>query len=156
MAGSTFSSGTHVEVNIDNEELSDAWIPAIVLKENDDNTFLVKYLNTKAKIYNNIVDSLHIRPTAPLYAGRTYELHEKVEAFCDSVWRAGEITKLLPGKMYTVTFRHGIKSNKLGGAEIRPLMKWKDGKWDVESKVGYFSIKYVIYYLVLRKQQISL
>ncbi|PON42055.1 Agenet domain containing protein [Trema orientale] len=138
MTGSTFSPGTDVEVNFDNEDLSDAWIPAIVVKENTDNTFLVKYHNSKAKNWKDTVDFLHIRPPAPRYAG-TYELREKVDAFCDFAWRAGEITKILPGKMYIVGFKRGMKSKELSQAEIRPLVEWKDGKWHVGSKEGLVS-----------------
>ncbi|XP_062106430.1 DUF724 domain-containing protein 6-like isoform X2 [Humulus lupulus] len=138
MTGSTFSSGTDVEVHFDNEDLSDAWIPAIVVKENDDNTFLVKYHNSKAKNWKDTVDFTHIRPAFPRNAGRIYELCDKVDAFSDFAWRVGEITKILPGKKYTVAFKHGngMKSKEFSQTEIRPLVEWKDGKWLVWTKEG--------------------
>lgn len=145
MTGSTFSPGSDVEVNFDHEDLSDAWIPAIVVKENVNNTFLVKYHTSKAKIFNNIVDFLHIRPPAPRYADRTYELREKVDAFCDCVWWPGEITKILSGNIYTVSFKRGTKPKELSQAEIRPRVEWKDGKWHVESKVWDYPVNGMIY-----------
>ena len=135
MTGSHFSPGTDVEVNLDSEESCSAWIPAIVVKENKDNTFLVKYHNPKPKHWGITVDFLHIRPPAPRYADRTYKLHEKVDAFCDSAWRPGEITEILIGKTYTVTFKNTMKSKELSRAEIRPRVEWRGGKWEIESRV---------------------
>ncbi|XP_030482161.2 DUF724 domain-containing protein 3 isoform X1 [Cannabis sativa] len=136
MTGSTFSSGTDVEVHFDNEDLSDAWIPAIVIKENDDNTFLVKYHNSKAKNWKDTVDFTHIRPAVPRHVDRAYNLYEKVDAFFDYSWRVGEITKILPGKRYTVSFKHGMKSKEFSQTELRPFVEWKDGKWHVWTKEG--------------------
>ncbi|KAF4375939.1 hypothetical protein F8388_010083 [Cannabis sativa] len=137
MTGSTFSSGTDVEVHFDNEDLSDAWIPAIVIKENDDNTFLVKYHNSKAKNWKDTVDFTHIRPAVPRHVDRAYNLYEKVDAFFDYSWRVGEITKILPGKRYTVSFKHGMKSKEFSQTELRPFVEWKDGKWHVWTKLHH-------------------
>lgn len=134
MTGSPFSPGTDVEVSFNIADFYDAWVPAIVVTENEDNTFMVKYQN-KAKHWQHVVDIHHIRPPAPRYADRTYKLLEKVDAFCDFAWRASEITKIQAGKIYTVNFKHSTKSKELSHAEIRPLVEWKDGKWNMRSKV---------------------
>lgn len=140
MIGSAFSSGTDVEVNFDKEDLCDAWFPAIVIKENEDYTFLVKYQNTEAKQCKDTVDFLHIRPPPHFYEDRNYELFEKVDALCDFAWRAGVITKVLAESIYVVNFKHGVKYKKFSHSEIRPLAEWKDGKWKSGSKVWYFSL----------------
>ncbi|KAJ9171694.1 hypothetical protein P3X46_015022 [Hevea brasiliensis] len=137
MAGSAFSSGTAVEVNIDKENVRDAWFPAVVIKDNGDNTFLVKYQSSKnsdeagTKV---IVDSLHIRPIPPRYADRNFELLEKVDAQYDFGWRAGVITKLLSGRRYNVFFKQGNEDKELNYSEIRPHVEWKDGQWICKSK----------------------
>ncbi|KAL1157218.1 hypothetical protein V6Z11_A08G141700 [Gossypium hirsutum] len=136
--GSVFSSGTAVEVNVDDENLRDVWFPAIVVKENEDKTFLVKYQNSKnddesgtAKV---VVDSLHIRPTPPRYADRNYELLERVDTTYNFGWRTGVITKVLTGRRYNVFFKHGNEDKELSHSDIRPNVEWTDGKWISKSK----------------------
>ncbi|KAH1107122.1 hypothetical protein J1N35_010890 [Gossypium stocksii] len=136
--GSAFSSGTAVEVNVDDENLRDVWFPAIVVKENEDKTFLVKYQNSKnddesgtAKV---VVDSLHIRPTPPRYADRNYELLERVDTTYNFGWRTGVITKVLTGRRYNVFFKHGNEDKELSHSEIRPNVEWTNGNWISKSK----------------------
>ncbi|KAB2017276.1 hypothetical protein ES319_D08G151500v1 [Gossypium barbadense] len=136
--GSVFSSGTAVEVNVDDESLRDVWFPAIVVKENEDKTFLVKYQNSKnddesgtAKV---VVDSLHIRPTPPRYADRNYELLERVDTTYNFGWRTGVITKVLTGRRYNVFFKHGNEDKELSHSDIRPNVEWTDGNWISKSK----------------------
>ncbi|MBA0853294.1 hypothetical protein Goshw_015875 [Gossypium schwendimanii] len=136
--GSVFSSGTAVEVNVDDENLRDVWFPAIVVKENEDKTFLVKYQNSKnddesgtAKV---VVDSLHIRPTPPRYADRNYELLERVDTTYNFGWRTGVITKVLTGRRYNVFFKHGNEDKELSHSDIRPNVEWTDGNWISKSK----------------------
>ncbi|KAK8998247.1 hypothetical protein V6N11_083638 [Hibiscus sabdariffa] len=136
--GSIFSSGTAVEVNIDNENLGDIWYPALVVKENEDNTFLVKYRSSKtddesgtAKV---VVDSLHIRPIPPQYADRNYHLLERVDATYNFGWRSGVITRVLAGKRYNIFFKNGNEDKEFCRSDIRPNVEWIDGKWVSESK----------------------
>lgn len=44
------------------ENLVDAWFPAIVVKENEDNTFLMKYYDLDARVQKDIVDFQHVHP----------------------------------------------------------------------------------------------
>lgn len=95
-------------MNIDKENVRDVWFPAVVIKENGDNTVLVKYQsqnNSDEAGVKVVVDSFHIRPIPPRYADRNFELLEKVDAVYDYGWRAGLITKLLSGRRYTVFFK---------------------------------------------------
>ncbi|WCJ22355.1 Agenet domain-containing protein [Euphorbia peplus] len=135
--GSVFSSGTGVEVNIDKENVRDAWFPAVVVKENEDSTFLVKCQspgNTDETGTKVVVDSHHIRPIPPHYADRDFELLEKVDTpFC-SGWRAGLITKLLAERMYNVFFKQGNEQKEFNFSEIRPYAEWANGKWICKSK----------------------
>ncbi|KAK8997714.1 hypothetical protein V6N11_012256 [Hibiscus sabdariffa] len=136
--GSIFSSGTSVEVNIDFENGPDIWYPAIVIKECEDNTFLVKYHNSgnddESGTVKVVVDSLHIRPTPPRYADRNYELLERVDATYNFGWRTGVITKVLTGNRYNVFFKHGNEDKEFFHSDIRPNIEWIDGKWVSKSK----------------------
>ncbi|KAL4342641.1 hypothetical protein GQ457_08G021810 [Hibiscus cannabinus] len=136
--GSIFSSGTSVEVNIDFENGPDIWYPAIVIKEYEDNSFLVKYHNSgnddESGTVKVVVDSLHIRPTPPRYADRNYELLERVDATYSFGWRTGVITKVLTGNRYNVFFKHGNEDKEFFHSDIRPNIEWIDGKWVCRSK----------------------
>ncbi|XP_020538522.1 DUF724 domain-containing protein 6 isoform X2 [Jatropha curcas] len=135
--GSVFSSGTAVEVNIDQENVRDAWFPAVVIKENGDETFLVKYQssgNSDEAGTKVTVDALHIRPMPPRYADRNFELLEKVDAQYNFGWRAGVITKLLAGRKYNVFFKQGNEDRELYHSEIRPHVEWINGQWFCKSK----------------------
>ncbi|XP_022770768.1 DUF724 domain-containing protein 7-like isoform X2 [Durio zibethinus] len=136
--GSIFSSGTTVEVNIDKENLRDVWLPAIVIKENEENTFLVKYQSSRnddeSGTVKVVVDSLHIRPTPPRYADRNYELLERVDTIYNFGWRSGVITKVLTGRRYNVFFKHGNEDKELSHSDLRPNIEWIDGKWVSNSK----------------------
>ncbi|KAE8664904.1 NFU domain protein 1 [Hibiscus syriacus] len=138
--GSIFSSGTTVEVNIENENIGYIWYPAIVIKENEDNTFLVKYQNSmnddESGTVKVVVDSLHIRPAPPRYADRNYELLERVDATYNFGWRSGVITKVLTGRRYNVFFKHGNEDKEFCHSDIRPNVEWMDGKWISKSKVS--------------------
>ncbi|KAH8517196.1 hypothetical protein Peur_048406 [Populus x canadensis] len=136
--GSVFSSGTEVEVNLEKDNVRDIWLPAVVIKENEDKTFLVKCLSARnsdeAGPMKTIVDFLHIRPTPPLYADRNYELLERVDTRYGFGWRSGVITKLLAGRRYNVFFKHGNEDKELSHTKIRPHLEWVDGKWISKSK----------------------
>ncbi|KAK3194331.1 hypothetical protein Dsin_025641 [Dipteronia sinensis] len=137
--GSIFSSGTEVEVNVENKEnLRDIWFPAIVIKEIVDGTFFVKYLNSRngdeAATVRVTLDSQHIRPTPPRYLDRKYELLEKVDTYDGIGWRAGVITKVLTGGSYNVFFKHGNEDKELSHSDIRPHMEWSNGSWIGKSK----------------------
>ncbi|XP_011002741.1 PREDICTED: uncharacterized protein LOC105109662 isoform X2 [Populus euphratica] len=136
--GSVFSSGTEVEVNLEKDNVRDIWLPAVVIKENEDKTFLVKCLSARnsdeAGPMKTIVDFLHIRPPPPLYADRNYELLERVDTRYGFGWRSGVITKLLAGRRYNVFFKHGNEDKELSHSKIRPHLEWVDGKWISKSK----------------------
>ena len=129
-----------MEVNIDKENLRDVWFPAIVIKENGENTFLVKYQSSKnddeSGTVKVVVDSLHIRPTPPRYADRNYELLERVDATYNFGWRSGVITKVLTGRRYNVFFKHGNEDKELSHSDMRPNVEWIDGKWVSKFKVS--------------------
>ncbi|KAL9347996.1 hypothetical protein Peur_059362 [Populus x canadensis] len=140
--GSVFSSGTEVEVNLEKDNVRDIWLPAVVIKENEDRTFLVKcqssWNSDEAGTMKTIVDSLHIRPTPP-HADRNYELLERVDAHYGIGWRSGVITKLLAGRRYNVFFKQGNEDRELSQSKIRPHMEWVDGKWISKKEVGILS-----------------
>lgn len=132
-----------MEVNLDNKEsLRDVWFPAIVIKENVDGTFFVKYQNSKnseeATTVKVTLDSQHIRPPPPRYVDRNYELLEKVDTSYGFGWRAGVITKVLAGRRYNVFFKHGNEDKELSHSEIRPHVEWTGGNWISKSKVSSF------------------
>ncbi|KAF5462382.1 hypothetical protein F2P56_018395 [Juglans regia] len=130
--GSVFSSGMAVEVNIKKENLSDAWFPAIVIKENGDDTFLVKYESSDESSLGRVaVDFLHIRASLPPppQANIKYDVLEKVDAFCDFAWRPGLIAKRINDTRYLVYFNRTNEDKIINLSNIRPRVEWKDGKW---------------------------
>ncbi|KAF5455430.1 hypothetical protein F2P56_025003 [Juglans regia] len=131
--GSIFSSGMDVEVNVKKENLCDAWFPAILIKDNRDDTFLVKYKSSRngveADFGSITVDLLHIRLSPPPpHADKKYDVLEKVDAFCDFAWRAGVIARRITDK-YLVYFKHANEDRIIDQSKIRPRVVWKDGKW---------------------------
>lgn len=137
--GSHFSSGADVEVSLDEVDERDTWYRAVVLKENGDGTFLVKFetLENDVKFEKAFVDCEHIRPIPPYCQEREYQLLEKVDACGDNVdfcWQAGVITKLLAGGKYTVFFKKSNSDTELDWSRLRPHVEWIDGKWICDSK----------------------
>ncbi|KAJ8898996.1 hypothetical protein K2173_008819 [Erythroxylum novogranatense] len=137
-AGSIFSSGTAVEVNLAKENAWDAWYPALIIKEYENCTFLVKYPDSMSSDESGmdrvIFDSLHIRPAPPYHADRNYELLEKVDVQFGHGWRTGTITKVLTGRRYNVYLRQGNEDTELNHTEIRPHLEWVDGEWISKTK----------------------
>ncbi|XP_042991798.1 DUF724 domain-containing protein 2-like isoform X3 [Carya illinoinensis] len=130
--GSVFSSGMPVEVNIKKGNLSDAWFPAIVIKENGDDTFLVKYKSSDESNLGRVtVDILHIRVSLPPppQANIKYDVLEKVDAFYDFAWRPGLIAKRINDTRYLVYFNRTNEDKIINLSNIRPRVEWKDGKW---------------------------
>ncbi|KAJ8748697.1 hypothetical protein K2173_008142 [Erythroxylum novogranatense] len=131
--GSLFSSGTSVEVHLAKENAMDAWYPALVIKENENDTFLVKYqdsmCNDELGKERVIVDSFHIRPAPPHHADRNYKLLDKVEFQYGSCWQTGAITEVLSERRYRVCSSQGKEERELNQSEIRPHLEWIDGKW---------------------------
>ena len=130
-----------MEANTDKENRRDVWFPAIIIKENGDNSFLVKkYLSSgnddESGTVKVVVDSLHIRPTPPRYADRNYELLERVDTTYNFGWRSGVITKVLAGRRYNVFFKDGNEDKELSHSDIRPNVEWIDGKWVSKCKVS--------------------
>lgn len=121
-----------VEVNIQKENLSDAWFPAIVIKENGDDTFFVKYESSDESNHGKVaVDFLHIRASLPPppQANIKYDVLEKVDAFCDFAWRPGLIAKRINDTRYLVYFNRTNEDKIINLSNIRPRVEWKDGKW---------------------------
>jgi hypothetical protein len=71
-------------VNLEKDNVRDIWLPAVVVKENEDRTFLVKcqssWNSDEAGTMKTIVDSLHIRPTPPHAKCKTCEVAYKRSA----------------------------------------------------------------------------
>ncbi|XP_041022157.1 DUF724 domain-containing protein 2-like isoform X3 [Juglans microcarpa x Juglans regia] len=114
------------------ENLSDAWFPATVIKENGDDTFLVKYESSDESNLGRVaVDFLHIRASLPPppQANIKYDVLEKVDAFCDFAWRPGLIAKRINDTRYLVYFNRTNEDKIINLSNIRPRVEWKDGKW---------------------------
>lgn len=138
--GSDFSSGKDVEVTTYNGEIfRDTWFPAIVIKEFEDKTYLVRYLNSRsgdeAGAVKLTVDSQHIRPTPPRYLDRSYKLLEKVDVLCGMGWRSGVVNKILTEGRYNVYFKHENEAKEFNQSDVRPHVKWSNGNWVSDSKV---------------------
>ncbi|CAB4271134.1 unnamed protein product [Prunus armeniaca] len=129
MAGSFFSPGTAVEVNLYKEHLFCAWFPAIYLGELGANYFLLQYKSSNNCDVKVVVGGKQIRPQPPKLAERDFNLMEKVDAFFDMGWWVGEIIKVLSGKKYMVCFKLTEEVKQYSQSELRRHMYWTDGRW---------------------------
>ncbi|CAL9005023.1 unnamed protein product [Prunus brigantina] len=129
MAGSFFSPGTAVEVNLNREHLFCAWFPAIYLGELGVNSFLLQYKSSNNCDVKVVVGGKQIRPQPPKLAERDFKLEEKVDAFFDMGWRVGVIKKVLTGKKYMVSLKFTEEVKQYSQSDLRPHMFWTDGRW---------------------------
>ncbi|VVA32398.1 PREDICTED: DUF724 domain-containing [Prunus dulcis] len=129
MTGSIFSPGTAVEVNLNKEHLFCAWFPAIYLGELGVNSFLLQYKSSNNCDVKVVVGGKQIRPQPPKLAERDFKLEEKVDAFFDMGWCAGEIKKVLTGKKYMVSLKFTEEVKQYNQSDLRPHMYWTDGRW---------------------------
>ncbi|KAL8142647.1 hypothetical protein V2J09_015679 [Rumex salicifolius] len=125
-----YSPGTEVEVSLGDEDSSDIWYPATVIKETRNRSFVVKYKGSnEAADLTVVVDSLHIRPSPPACVNTTFQLLEKVDAFCNFVWSSGVVTKVLSEGRYIVYFKRTKKEKELRHTDLRLPMMQIHGKW---------------------------
>ncbi|EEF50107.1 hypothetical protein RCOM_1438130 [Ricinus communis] len=107
-----------VEVNLDKENLEDAWFPATVLEEVGFNSFLLDCGSSNGHI-KETVDCFHIRPPPPKLDITEFEILEAVDVFHESSWREALISKILTEE----------KEMQLSQSEIRPHLYLMDGVW---------------------------
>ncbi|KAH9621449.1 hypothetical protein KSS87_011587 [Heliosperma pusillum] len=125
-----FSPGTSVEVNLDVHNSHDVWFPAKVVNQVCSTMFLVEcHTPTMPGLQKVGIDSLHIRPPPPITTTKAFTLLEKVDAFCDSCWLTGIVTKILGAGRYIVYFKHTRKEKELCLTDLRLHMEWTNGKW---------------------------
>jgi hypothetical protein len=127
-----------VEVNVEEENLSDAWFPAIVIKENKDDTFFVKYQSSRNgdEAGKVTVDLRHIRPSPPPPdTDIKYDVLDKVDAFCEFAWRAGVIAKCVADTKYHVYFQHTNEDRIFNQSTLRPRMLRRGEEWVSGSQV---------------------
>ncbi|KAL6291274.1 hypothetical protein ACE6H2_008784 [Prunus campanulata] len=129
MAGSFFSPGTAVEVNLYKEHPFCAWFPAIYLGELGANYFLLQYKSSNNCDVKVVVGGKQIRPQPPKLAERDFNLMEKVDAFFDMGWWVGKIIKVLTGKKYLVCLKLTEEVKQYSQSELRRHMYWTDGRW---------------------------
>lgn len=133
MEGLNFRKGTAVEVNLDKENLHDAWFPATVIEEVGFNSFLVEFGSSRNNYENGlttgIVDSFHIRSPPPNLEVKKFQILESVDAFCNSSWRDGFITKILTDGRYNIFLKHADEERQFSQSEIRPRQYLKNGTW---------------------------
>lgn len=117
-------------MNFDKQDLDKAWFPAVVVKENEDNAYLVKYQKSKSGYKQEIVDSHNIRLPHPSYSDGKYKLLEEVEVFFNFAWHVGQVTDVLNDEMCMIDLKCGIKGKKHSYSNIRPIVKLKEDRWD--------------------------
>ncbi|EEF46743.1 RNA binding protein, putative [Ricinus communis] len=126
MEGLRFSKGMAVEVNLNKENLEDAWFPATVLEEVGFNSFLLDCGSSNGHI-KETVDWFHIRPPPPKLDITEFEILEAVDVFHESSWREALIIKILIEGRYSVSLKHAQKEMQLSQSEIRPHLSLMDG-----------------------------
>ncbi|XP_019102004.1 PREDICTED: DUF724 domain-containing protein 6-like [Camelina sativa] len=136
---SMFSPGTMVEVSSKTDEMEIVWVPAMIIKEieEDDETkkYIVKFCNKplswegSKETSNETVDSQSVRPKQPLFLVEEYKLLDCVEAFRGLRWRKGIVNRFVSQKSYMVSFEDTNKQLRFNHSDLRPPMEWEDGVW---------------------------
>ncbi|XP_010506751.1 PREDICTED: DUF724 domain-containing protein 6-like isoform X2 [Camelina sativa] len=136
---SMFSPGTMVEVSSKTDEMETVWVPAMIIKEieEDDETrkYIVKFCNKplswegSKETFNETVDSQSVRPKQPPFFVEGYKLLDCVEAFRGSRWRKGIVNRFVSQKSYMVSFEDTNKQLRFNHSDLRPPMEWEDGVW---------------------------
>lgn len=135
---SVFGPGTAVEVNLNSE----SWVPAVVLVEYGTNLVLVRYKKSadngeEQVLVKQTVQLEQIRPQPPeIKNDKSFDLLEKVDAYCDSSWSVGLVTKILQERRYVVFFKLEEKVKEFNHSQLRPHLDWFDGQWVTNSGVG--------------------
>lgn len=135
---SDFSPGKSVEVRTEVNNLGHVWAPAIAIRENDDETLLVKLKTLNDEQVDCAKISLpysKIRPSPPPCGLRDYKLMDNVDALIESSWCPGVVSKVLFGKSYAVALGPNKESKEFSHLQLRPSIEWKDGVWHKEEKV---------------------
>ena len=131
-----FSPGKAVEVSLDAEDSLDIWYPATVVSETAKGSFEVEYKRSdEGRPLHVVVDCDHIRPSPPACVNETFQLLEKVDAFCNFGWSSGVVTKVLAEGRYIVYFKRTKKEKELKHADLRIPMMQTHGKWAHSSQV---------------------
>ncbi|EOA23545.1 hypothetical protein CARUB_v10016738mg [Capsella rubella] len=136
---SDFSAGKSVEVRTAVDHLGDVWAPAIAIKENDDETLLVKLKalsDEEVDCANISIPYSKIRPLPPPCGLSDYKLMDNVDALISSGWCPGVVSKVLSGKSYAVALGSNKESKEFSLSHLRPSIQWKDGVWHREDKVS--------------------
>lgn len=136
-----------VEVNLDKENLEDAWFPATVLEEVGFNSFLLDCGSSNGHI-KETVDCFHIRPPPPKLDITEFEILEAVDVFHESSWREALIIKILTEGRYSVSLKHAEKEMQLSQSEIRPHLSLMDGVWVNLARV--FHLPSMFFYIKLQ------
>lgn len=136
-----FSSGTMVEVSSKTDKMEIVWVPAMIIKEIEEDDekkkYIVKFCNKplswegNKKRSNETVDSQSVRPTPPPFLVEEYKLLDCVEAFRGSRWRKGVVKRVVSPKWYMLSFEDTRNQWKFNHSDLRPPMEWEDGVWKV-------------------------
>lgn len=152
LSTSLFSCGTMVEVSCKIDELGALWIPALVVKEIEEDgelKFIVKCCNTSLscdgdEVKPNItVDKCNVRPVPPPCFVEQYELLDRVDVFHGLGWRQGLVMGVLSKKQYLVSFV-ATKESVFKHSDLRPLREWDDGVWHQGPKVYLSGFSHIV------------
>ncbi|KAM6581745.1 hypothetical protein CsatA_005519 [Cannabis sativa] len=138
---SKFKPGTSVELKDD--MLGFAWIPATVIGEKGTNSVVVRYDNKNNQAVKITVQLDMIRPKPPqLSNDEDFKLKEKVDAFCESsywlvgtITSVGKITSTLVQRKYAVNFGTYPKRNEIvfDHSQLRSHLDWVNEQWITNS-----------------------
>lgn len=99
---------------------------------------MVEYRSLKTKSETSlreIVDLQYIRPCPPdSPEDRNFSLYDVVEAFYNSGWCRGVVSRMHARSIYSIKFMHLEDELEFSHAELRLPYDWDDGKWVLASQ----------------------
>lgn len=140
IAKQMFSSGTIVEVSSDEEGFKGSWFAAKVIEPIGEDKYLVEYRDLREddgiEPLKEETDFLHIRPPPPSEEDIDFTVGDKVDAFYNDGWWAGDVIESMQDGRVGIFFRQSGEKMRFGRQGLRLHKDWINGTWQLPLKRG--------------------
>ncbi|XP_022719564.1 DUF724 domain-containing protein 3-like isoform X2 [Durio zibethinus] len=129
--------GSQVEISSNHPRFQGSWFTGSIIKRassRNPNKFLAQYTllfqdEAGTKPLKETIDAVDIRPLAPRERARKFKFGEEVDAFHNSGWWEGVITKELENGKFHVYFKRLKEQLEFGEDQLRLNRQWVNGSW---------------------------